>query len=164
MFVKNKPKIENMKKRLLFIALFCTMAIGASAQNGYKNAIGVRGLLNIDVSYQRYITAQTRIEGTIGFDYYGFSMAAMHQWTFELPIDTEGIWQWYVGAGGGIGSWDRQKYDKGFSLGALVQVGVEYTFSNIPLLLSLDYRPGFYFLPEGRFDFRGIAVGVRYCF
>ena len=67
-------------------------------------------------------------------------------------------------AGGGIGSWDRQKYDKGFSLGALVQVGVEYTFSNIPLLLSLDYRPGFYFLPEGRFDFRGIAVGVRYCF
>lgn len=91
-------------------------------------------------------------------------MAAMHQWTFELPINTEGIWQWYAGAGGGIGSWDRDKYDKGFSLGALVQVGVEYTFSNIPLLLSLDYRPGFYFLPEGRFDFRGIAVGVRYCF
>ncbi len=163
MFISNK-RGKKMKKALLFLAFFCTIAIGANAQNGYKNAIGIRGLMNIDISYQRYISAQTRMEGTIGFDYYGFSVAGIHQWTFELPINTDGIWQWYAGAGAGLGSWDRNKYDKGFSLGVLGQVGIEYTFAGIPLLLSLDYRPGFYFLPEARFDFRGVALGIRYCF
>lgn len=155
-----------MKRILLIVALFltCTFAANAQSGNGYKNAIGIRGGWGAEVSYQRYISPANRLEGTLGIDRYGFCVEAMHQWMFELPINTSGLWQWYAGAGVGIGSWDDDDFKHGFSMGLLGQIGIEYTFANIPLQLSLDYRPGFYFLPEDEANWGGIAIGVRFCF
>ena len=67
-----------------------------------------------------------------------------------------------MGATMGDWSFDDAK-DEGFSFGIVGQIGLEYTF-RIPLLLSFDYRPGWYFTPESEFDWSGFAVGVRYCF
>lgn len=155
-----------MKKILLIATLFFAFSLTTNAQggNGYKNAIGIRGGWGVEVSYQRYIAPKNRIEATLGINRYGFSVEGMYQWMFNLPINTAGIWQWYAGAGVGIGSWSSSKFDKGFSLGVLGQAGIEYTFSKIPLMLSFDYRPGFYFLPETDFDWSGFALGVRFCF
>ena len=155
-----------MKRFLLIAALLVTCSFSANAQkgNGYKNAIGIRCGWGAEVSYQRYIAPANRLEGTIGINRYGFSVEAMHQWMFELPFNTAGVWQWYAGAGAGIGSWNNKDFKEGFSFGLLGQVGIEYTFAKIPLQLSLDYRPGFYFLPEDQSDWGGIAIGVRYCF
>jgi hypothetical protein len=44
------------------------------------------------------------------------------------------------------------------------QIGLEYNF-NIPLQLSLDYRPGFYLVPAGHGGaWEGAALGIRYRF
>ncbi len=156
-------------KRLLFlttVVLASLFSLSANAQggNGYKNAIGIRGGWGADLSYQRYLAPSSRIEGTLGFNRYGFSAGATYQWLFDLPVNTSGIWQWYAGAGAGMGAWSNNDFKEGFSLGVLAQAGIEYTFPKIPLLLSVDYRPGFYFTPDNEADWTGIAFGVRYCF
>ena len=155
-----------MKKILLLAAVILTCSFAANAQtgNGYKNAIGVRGAWGAEVSYQRYIAPANRLEGTLGINRYGFSVEAVHQWMFEIPANTSGVWQWYAGAGAGLGAWNSKDVKGGFCLGALGQIGIEYNFAKVPLQLSVDYRPGFYLIPETVFDWSGFALGIRYCF
>lgn len=154
-----------MKRFLLIAALVITTVFAANAQggNGYRNAIGVRGGYGAEVSYQRYLVPQGRIEGTLGVNRYGFSVEGVYQWMFDFPASTAGIWQWYAGVGVGTGVWSVKDFDAGFCFGVLGQIGIEYSF-NIPLMLSLDYRPGIYFVPATSFDWTGFALGIRYCF
>ncbi len=155
-----------MKRLLLIAALFITCTFTASAQggNGYKNAIGIRGGYGAEVSYQRYLAPSNRLEATLGINRYGFSVEGVHQWMQDLPINSNGIWQWYAGVGAGFGVWSSKDFDEGFSLGVLGQIGIEHTFAKVPLMLSLDYRPGFYLIPQTSFDWTGFAIGIRYCF
>ncbi|MBQ3174597.1 MAG: hypothetical protein IJB58_01330 [Bacteroidales bacterium] len=153
-------------KRFLLVAVLSILSLSAAnAQggNGYRNAIGIRGGYGAEVSYQRYIIPEGRIEATMGANRYGFSVEGMYQWMFDFPASTAGIWQWYAGAGLGMGGWTNDDFKHGFAVGVLAQIGIEYSF-NIPLMLSLDYRPGIYFVPNTSFDYTGLALGVRYCF
>ena len=155
-----------MKKILLLAVILITCSFAANAQtgNGYKNAIGVRGAWGAEISYQRYIAPANRLEGTLGINRYGFTAEALHQWMFEIPANTSGVWQWYAGAGAALGAWNSKQVKGGFCLGVLAQAGIEHTFAKIPLQLSIDYRPGFYLLPASVCDWTGVALGIRYCF
>ena len=83
----------------------------------------------------------------------------------------DGGFNWYYGFGGGIGNVDFEAVpngddDDGFFVFGAGNIGVEYDF-DIPLLISLDFRPelgligydGF----DDNFDF-DIALGIRYQF
>lgn len=155
-----------MKKLFLLLAVAFLTAVSAEAQglNGTRNAIGIRGGWGAEISYQRYVAPANRIEATLGWNRYGFDMSGIYQWMFKINSDVPGQFKWYAGPGVGIGSWSSKKFDKGFSFGFLGQVGVEYTFDSIPLLLSLDYRPGIFLTPETHFDWSGFGLGIRYCF
>ena len=155
-----------MKKVFLLLAFCFSLIFTANAQddNGYKNAIGVRAGWGVQASYQRYVLPQNRVEVNLGINRFGFDAAGIYQYVFNIPSNTKGIFKWYAGMGATMGDWsfDDAK-DEGFSFGIVGQIGLEYTF-RIPLLLSFDYRPGWYFTPESEFDWSGFAVGVRYCF
>lgn len=155
-----------MKKILIsaILLIACTFAANAQTGNGYKNSIGIRGTYGAEISYQRYISPSNRLEGTVGINRYGFSAEALHQWMFEIPANTSGIWQWYAGAGAGLGAWSHKDYKTGFCLGVMGQAGIEYTFAKVPLIMSIDYRPGVYIIPESIVDWTGLALGIRYCF
>jgi len=86
-----------------------------------------------------------------------------------MPID-DGF-NWYLGAGGGLGSysWDDAVPggdDSETFVFVAGDVGIEYNF-DIPLLLSLDFRPEIGFGDEiygnDDLDF-DIALGIRYQF
>src|SRR5690606_34014352 len=112
----------------------------------------------------------TRRSSDLYFD--AFKISALYQWVF--PID--GNFNWYYGAGGGLGSVDfttrfdgqQQPYtpNGGLFVFAAGNIGVEYDF-DIPLLLSLDFRPEIglagYKNFSNNFDF-DIALGIRYQF
>lgn len=153
-----------MKKISLVILLLVTFAFSANAQggNGYQNAVGVRAGWGAEASYQRYLDLNHRLEFGLGINRYGFDATGIFQWMFDIPSNTSGQFKWYAGAGVGTGGWYNKDYS-GFSLGFKGQIGIEYTFK-IPLLLSMDYRPGLYLLPSTTFDWSSFAVGVRYCF
>ena len=106
-----------------------------------------------------------RLEVDLGWrsarDYDGFKLTGIYQWVWEL----DGDFNWYAGAGGGLGSYgfDNSALDDETFVFVAGNVGIEYIF-DIPLLLSLDFRPelGFGdFNDDLDFD---IALGIRYRF
>ncbi|MFC4221062.1 hypothetical protein [Flagellimonas marina] len=153
--------------RTIVTFLFVLATVGLSAQSISKNALGVRLGDNDgfggEISYQRYLHENNRLEFDLGWrnsnDVDAFKLVGLYQWV--MPID--GGFHWYVGAGGGIGSFDAGDNDGTFALVA-GDIGIEYDF-NIPLLISLDMRPELGFNDNYSDDLDlDIALGLRYQF
>ena len=162
-----------MKKLLLSLTVICGITIAAQSQNISKNAIGLRlgdnDGFGTEVSYQRGLGDNNRLELDLGWrtnnDFDAFRLTGLYQWVWVL----DGNFNWYVGAGGGVAQVDFDNVPPGFGDDSETyfygagDIGIEYNF-NIPLLLSLDFRPeiGFGdFNDDLDFD---IALGVRYQF
>lgn len=158
-----------MKK--LFLTAFTVFAGFAfmNAQEIADNAIGLRigdnDGLGTEISYQRALGDNNRLELDLGWRsgnvFNAFQLTGLYQWVWQL----DGDFNWYVGAGGGIASinFDNKDFDSETFIFAAGDIGIEYSF-DIPLLLSLDFRPEL-----GFGDFRNdvdfdIALSVRYQF
>ncbi len=163
-----------MKKLFLLSAAILGFSFLAGAQSISENALGLRlgdsDGFGAEISYQRGLGDNNRLELDLGWrdgsNYNGFKLAGLYQWIFPL----DGSFNWYVGAGGGIGSFTielpggRDVTDTFFF--AAGDIGIEYNFE-IPLLLSLDFRPEIGFGDDvynnNDLDF-DIALGIRYQF
>ncbi|AUP81391.1 outer membrane beta-barrel protein [Flavivirga eckloniae] len=163
-----------MKKLFLLSVAILGFAFTSNAQSISENAIGLRlgdsDGFGAEVSYQRAIGDINRLEFDLGWrdgsNFSGFKLAGLYQWVFPL----DGSFHWYVGAGGGIGSFKndlpngRTATDTFFF--AAGDIGIEYNFE-IPLLISLDFRPEIGFgddvYDNDDLDF-DIALSVRYQF
>lgn len=161
-----------MKIFKIVTLIFFFGTISMSAQRVADNALGLRlgdsDGFGAEISYQNGLSNSTRLEFDLGWrdsrNYDAFKLAVVHQWV--RPI--EGDFNWYYGVGGGLGSVDfaNRDYDGGLFVFAAGNIGIEYDF-NIPLLLSLDFRPEIgvagYDDFSDNFDF-DIALGIRYQF
>ncbi len=159
-----------MKKLFLLSVAVLAFAFTSNAQDISENAIGLRlgdsDGLGAEVSYQRALGDNNRLEVDLGWrnssNYDAIKLTGLYQWVFPL----DGAFNWYVGAGGGIASFSGKKIlddqnETAFFVAG--DIGIEYGF-DIPLLLSLDFRPeiGFGdFTNDLDFD---IALGIRYQF
>jgi len=158
-------------KKLFLLALFFTgSSLLINAQEIADNAIGLRlgdsNGLGAEISYQRALGAENRLEIDLGWrnsdDFNAFQLTGLYQWVWLL----DGNFNWYAGAGGGIAAFDGKNRLMGNDETAIFvagDVGIEYNFE-IPLLLSLDFRPtlGFGdFTDDLDFD---IALSIRYQF
>lgn len=157
--------MKNIKT--LMMICFLAIATSVSAQQISKNALGLRIGDNDgfggEISYQRYIGDNNRLEFDLGFrdsnNVEAFKLVGLYQWV--RPLD--GNFNWYLGAGLGVGSYDTPGADGSFALAA-GNAGIEYNFK-IPLLLSLDVRPELSFDDDYSDDVDfDIALGIRYQF
>jgi len=165
-----------MKKLVLILIAIGAFSFSANAQEIADNAIGLRlggsDGFGPEVNYQRALSDNNRLELGLGWrsnnDFDAFKLTGLYQWVWNL----DGGFNWYAGPGAGIASVD---YDDDFFdnddrfddsetyLFIAGDIGIEYNF-DIPLLLSLDFRPEFGFgdyNDDVDFD---IALGVRYQF
>lgn len=165
----HSKKLILMKKLFLFALVSLSLNVVAQAQTISDNAIGLRlgdsDGFGAEVSYQRALGGNNRLEADLGWrsgnDFDGFKLTGIYQWVWEL----DGNFNWYAGAGGGLGSYsfDNNAIDDETFVFLAGDIGIEYNF-DIPLLLSLDFRPeiGFgNFNDDLDFD---IALGIRYQF
>ena len=165
-----------MKKLLLSAFMLIGLAFSSQAQD--RNALGLRLGDNDgfggEISYQRTLSSNNRLELDLGWrdsDYYdAVKLAALYQWVWNI----EGGFNWYAGVGGGLGTWEFNDnvpgyYDGNDDSGTFFfvagDIGIEYNF-DIPLQLSLDFRPELYFADDFREDNFGpdIALGIRFKF
>jgi hypothetical protein len=150
-----------MKKIILTALVSLALATSLNAQD---KAIGLRlggGTANGgEISFQMDMGDANRLEADLGFignaNYSGVALTGIYQWVWDLAPLGDGF-KWYAGAGAGL------RLFNGLGLGIHGQIGIEYTFPSIPIQLSLDTRPGWYFGGVGGFD-GGAALGVRYKF
>ena len=163
-----------MKKVILSALMLIGLAFNAQSQDISKNALGLRIGDNDgfggEVTYQRGLSKNNRLELDLGWrnskDVDAFKLVGLYQWVWDIDNN----FNWYAGVGGGIGSWSYDKggnSDSGTILLAAGDIGIEYKFDEIPLLLSFDFRPEIYFDSDKyREDSFGpdIALGIKYCF
>lgn len=165
-----------MKKIIFTLAIIASMAGTLSAQAG-GSTIGLRLGFPTELSYQMGLNDANRIELGLGFRSYGygigfgsnytqFSFSGVYQWVWDLSQIADGV-NWYAGAGASVGYYSYNYINTTFSavpISILGQIGIEYNFSELPLRVSLDYRPGIQITSNGGFIGDGYALGIRYRF
>ena len=168
-----------MKKIILSAIMLVGLAFSAQSQEIAKNALGVRLGDNDgfggELSYQRRLAKNTRLEFDLGWRNSNYIDAikgvALYQWVWNI----DGGFNWYAGVGGGVAAW-KYDYDgpNDFNgtadvsdtyIFAAGDIGIEYGFDKVPILLSLDARPeigtGYYNDDNFGFDV-GLAVKFKF--
>ncbi|MCL8006066.1 hypothetical protein M8845_01375 [Gelidibacter japonicus] len=165
-----------MKKIFLIAIAFIGGTMFMNAQDIADNAIGLRigdsDGFGAEVSYQRALGSNNRLELDLGLrngsNYDGFKLAGIYQWVWNI----DGGFNWYAGPGGGLASYSYKYYnanerkvkDNQTFIFIAGDIGIEYVF-DIPLMLSLDFRPEIAFGNDYNDDLDfDIALGIRYRF
>ena len=144
-----------MKKIIAILVGVLAFAAVASAQ---PRALGVRAGYGGELSYQHSL-GENFLEADLGFiGGHGFYVTGV----YDFILATSGICNFYAGPGIQLGAC-TDKDHSGFNMGIVGQLGVEFEIPSVPLNVSLDWRPAFYFM-HGGFGWEGFALGLRYRF
>jgi hypothetical protein len=144
-----------MKK---FFILFAFISIFGTMQAQFET-IGARLGFGLELSAQ-FKTGSGRTEGDLGI-YRNYSEITLgYHFVNNLGND----FNWYYGAGATVGIASAD----GLSAGPVGILGIEYNFRSVPLQLSIDYRPEFLLITNGKVDFStnlsAAGIGIRYRF
>ena len=159
-------------KKLFFIFLLAA-GIGslntANAQE-YKTALGVRlssatAYVNNSISVKHFINNKTAIEALFSF---GDPVALGALVEFHKPLAASGL-QYFYGAGGYMSfvktyNPNTLKNETDPNFGAQGVIGLDYKFNNIPLNLSLDWKPELNLVSDINFEPAAIGFTARFTF
>jgi hypothetical protein len=97
-----------------------------------------------------------RLHADVSFGSNGVGAEVLWDFLYK-PLDGDAL-NWYVGVGPSafLGS--------PFLLGASGEIGLEYRFNEIPLVLGLDWRPTLFIVEKTDFSTRGFGFNVRFVF
>ena len=159
-------------KKILFVFLFTVSLVSLNqlqAQD-YKTALGVRlssagAQVNNSITLKQFINEKTAIEGLFSF---GDPIALGALFEFHKPLSAEGL-RYFYGAGGYMSfvktydpNGQKNKTDPNF--GAQGIIGLDYKFPNIPLNLSLDWKPELNIVSDINFEASAIGFTARFTF
>lgn len=143
----------------MVLALFCG-AISVNAQN-YQTAFGAKfytgnGSLG-GINLRHNISLNNAIEGSLLFFNGGIGLEGLYQ--FQGPISGANGLNYFVGGGGLLGFATGNNSGTTFAL--RLTGGVDYTFTDAPLNISLGFDPFFYVSPNTSSNL-ALGIGLRY--
>ena len=149
-----------MKKSLLVFSLITIFAISSKAQE-YTNAAGIRlgpnsAVISPGFTIKHFLNETNAIEGIVGISD-GLGLCALYEW--HHPITSVDHLQWFVGAGGYAAFRSSSSY-----IGAAGIVGLDYKFDQIPLNISLDWKPELNIITNVAFEGSAVGVSARFTF
>lgn len=157
-----------MRKTIFAMAIAMLSFIGAISAQNYQSAIGARLGSPLAVSYKMFLSEPAAIEFFGGLGYYAGDayLNANAAYEHHIPFsNTDGL-SWYFGGGGGVSLWSgalRPASAPGASINLLGVLGLDYTFRDIPLNLSIDWMPTFILGDyRGGFRYGYGALAARY--
>ena len=164
-----------MKKLKLVLLVIGLLVMGSNLVNAqtYRNAIGIRFAWDAGLTFKHFMNESAAFEiiasrrGYVDFSYTRLTgLYLIHN-----PIKSvEGL-QWYYGGGASILFYSGSYYDTHSSdsktiLGLMGALGLDYKFKDVPIALSVDWLPGFFFASGNGTGFAGDygALAARYTF
>lgn len=160
-----------MKKNVFVILLIAGISsVTVVSAQDYKTALGVRlsssaAMVNNSVSFKQFISDKTAIEALFSF---GDPLALGAILEFHKPLSSAGL-SYYYGAGGYISfikttnvATGKTSTDPNF--GAQGVIGLDYKFTNVPLNLSLDWKPELNIVSDINFEPAAIGFTARFTF
>ena len=159
-------------KKILFALLFSAAVLfmhSASAQE-YKTALGVRlsssaAIVNNSISLKRFLNEKSAIEALFSFGD-PLSLGALYE--IHKPFSAAGI-TWFYGGGGYVGfvkeyNVNKNKNETNVNFGGMGVLGLDYKFTNLPLNLSLDWKPELNIVSDINFEPAAIGFTARFTF
>jgi hypothetical protein len=153
-----------MRKSLLTILLAVNIITLANAQE-YKTGIGLRAGFSNGLTIKHFVSEKAAFEGLVSTRWQGFDITGLYE-IHNQAFDVEHL-NWYYGGGAHIGSYDRRNVPWGTS-GAVIGIdgilGIEYSFSEAPINIGIDWKPAFNLVGNSQFWGDGGALSIRYIF
>ena len=151
-----ESSVEKLRRLLLILFVVLGTIMSSQAQDEYIEAIGVRAGPLTGLTYKNFVWPVSGvIEGIVGFNFLNdrtLSLTGLYE--HHLFVN------YYVNVFGGGGTTIAFNSDT-FRWQAEAIVGVEIIVGTLPLLISLDYKPGWSIL-ENKFVFTEAALSARY--
>ncbi len=149
-----------MKKTACFISFILLIAFTVNAQV-YKTAVGLRlgpntAAVSAGITGKYFLNEKAAVEAILGVNN-GLSICGLYE--IHFPIDAVKNLQWFAGAGAYV------SFRSGSSnLGAAGIIGLDYKFEEIPLNISLDWKPELNIISKIGFESSGLGFSARYTF
>lgn len=150
-----------MKKVILSFVLMVSMTVISSAQE-YETAVGLRGGLYNGVTVKHFLTTKSAVEGIAATRWEGFNVTGLYELHKYAAFDVNRL-NWFYGVGAHLGSWAKDNIiGYQLSIGFDAILGLEYNLEEIPINLSIDWKPTFNLTGYSGPSFDGGAISIRY--
>ena len=136
----------------------------------YKTALGIRlsnnaPIVGNAITLKHFVKDNTAVEGYFSFSD-PLSLGAMLE--LYKPLSTPGL-RWYYGGGAYLGFGKTYDVNKARDVnttyfGAQGVVGLDYKFENVPINLSLDWKPELNLVSNIDFEPAAIGLSARFTF
>jgi hypothetical protein len=143
-----------MKKIVLMLALFCASQFVNAQEIGFRLGDVAGGSAAVDGVFT--LGKFSRVHADLSFGDGGVGVEALWDFLYK-PVDGEAL-KWYVGVG------PSMVINDNFLLGASGEIGLEYRFEEVPIVLGLDWRPTLWIVEETEFHAGGFGFNARYVF
>jgi hypothetical protein len=160
-----------MKKIVFALLLIAGIASSCNlSAQAYKTALGVRlsssnAMQNNSISIKQFISDKMAIEGLFTF---GDPLALGALIELQKPLSPAGL-SYFYGAGGYVSfvkkvnvASSKTSTDPNFGVQGIV--GLDYKFNNIPLNISLDWKPELNIVSDINFEPAAIVFSARFTF
>lgn len=134
---------------LLVLSLVFLFQFSAEAQD-YKSSIGGKLGYGLVASYKKFLSEKAAID-VFGGIHWGGSVLGGINYSIHKDISEVQNLRWYYGAGANFFSWAAGSYSWA-EVGISGNIGLEYTFEDIPLNVSVDYVPTFIVFDTDDYD------------
>lgn len=151
-----------MKYRIIIVFMILSFAGSVKAQEADRRLeAGIRLGLPLGVTGRYFFTEHSAAEAIVGLYNKTASLTALYQYHFDLSALTVQGFGWYAGGGAHIGTREVDGSQE-FLAGVDGIAGINYNFSNIPLNLSLDWKPAIHFTTSS--ELADFGISARYIF
>ncbi len=155
-------------RKILMTAIIMICFVTFSNAQDYNTGIGLRGGLANGLTIKHFLGEKTAIEGILSSRWKGFNITGLYE-IHKQAFDTERL-NWYYGVGGHVGFWNGNDVDwvndndDYTVIGIDGILGLEYNFKEIPINLSIDWKPAMNIIGYSGFWGDGGALSIRYIF
>jgi hypothetical protein len=149
-------KIALVSMVTLFMVTLSTKSLQAQQ---YKMAVGVRlssaqATVNNSISFRYFLNENRAVEAMASFDPDAIGLL----YEVYKPLGNAPGFQWFFGGGA------YAAFKGNDVLGAQGVVGLDYKFQQIPLNLSLDWKPELNLVDNVNFEAAAVGLAVRFTF
>jgi hypothetical protein len=155
-------------KRIVLSFVFILCMFSLSKAQDYNTGVGLRGGFASGLTVKHFLTQKSAFEGILDSRWRGFDVTLLYE-IHNQAFDVDRL-RWYFGGGGHLGFWNG-KYtpwgDEGTNyivIGVDGILGIEYSFSVIPINIGLDWKPAFNLVGYSGFWPDGGAISIRFIF
>jgi hypothetical protein len=149
-----------MRKIFLSLILVLVLTVIVNAQD-YKTGVGLRGGTAWGLTIKHFVSNKSAFEGFLYAYNHGFNVTGLYE-IHNKAFDVDNL-KWYYGFGAHVGTYNEADIND-FVLGVDGVLGIEYSFTEAPINIGLDWNPYFNIIGNTGFSPESGAISIRYIF